>query len=205
LNKKQQLKMKKINIKHNLYNLLYIPVNSVTLPYINEYRKLFNEREYSNKLLGDYYTHVYVDNNFNLIGSSELDSRNTLLTLNEFKQLIGIDDFVLPDKWCIRDIPEVKDYFEKYNKGNYTCRNTAYLHYPRIDRACYHKTIQEGYTEITFEQFKKYVLKEDIQEPQQTIESQNKNIDLDKLQLALEKVFDKTDVEDIMDVIKKNI
>jgi hypothetical protein len=78
------------------------------------------------------------------------------------KNAIKVDDFVLPEKWCIKDIPEVKEYFEEYNNGNYTCNGSAYLHFPRIKDCCYFKGIVLGYTEITFEQFKKYVLNETV-------------------------------------------
>lgn len=73
-----------------------------------------------------------------------------------------VEDFVLPEKWCIKDVKEVKEFFENYNDGGYTCSNNAYLHYPRIGNCCYFKTIQKDYTEITLEQFKKYVLNEKI-------------------------------------------
>lgn len=73
-----------------------------------------------------------------------------------------VDDFVLPEKWCIKDVKEVKHFFENYNYGNYSCRNIAYLHYPKIKDYCYFETIQKDYTEITLEQFKKYVLNEKV-------------------------------------------
>lgn len=71
------------------------------------------------------------------------------------------EEFILPEKWAIRDTKEVKEFFEKYNSGGYTCSNTAYLHYPKISRACYFKTLQKDYLEITLDQFKKYVLMEE--------------------------------------------
>lgn len=68
------------------------------------------------------------------------------------------DSFVLPEKWCVKDTKDVIQFFEEYNNGCYSGSNIAYLHYPRIGEKCYFKSIQKGYTEITFEQFKKYVL-----------------------------------------------
>lgn len=73
-----------------------------------------------------------------------------------------VEDFVLPEKWCIKDVKEVKEFFENYNYGNYSCHNIAYLHYPKIRDYCYFETIQKDYTEITLEQFKKYVLNEKV-------------------------------------------
>ena len=69
----------------------------------------------------------------------------------------------LPEKWCIKDIKEVKNFFEDYNIGSYTCEGDAYLHYPKIGYRCYFKEIQSSYTEITYEQFKKWVMKEETQ------------------------------------------
>jgi hypothetical protein len=78
------------------------------------------------------------------------------------------EEFILPEKWAIRDTIEVKEFFEKYNSGGYTCGNTAYLHYPKISRKCYFKTLQKDYLEITLEQFKKYVLIEEEKEEQES-------------------------------------
>jgi len=73
-----------------------------------------------------------------------------------------IDDFVLPEKWCIKQSThkEVCDWFNKNGTmvANIT-GNWTYLNYPNIS-GYYSDKIKPGYTEITFEQFKKYVLKE---------------------------------------------
>lgn len=93
----------------------------------------------------------------------------------------------LPEKWCIKDIPEVKSYFEEYNNGNYTCSNDAYLHYPRINMTCYFRTVQPEYTEITLEQFKKWVLKEDSSIIQSNLMTNNKFKVGDKVRIPVSK------------------
>lgn len=90
------------------------------------------------------------------------DGECSLYLARENKWAEIVEDFVLPEKWCIKDVKEVKEFFENYNHGGYTCSNNAYLHYPRIVDRCYFKEIQKDYTEITLEQFKKYVLNEKV-------------------------------------------
>jgi len=75
------------------------------------------------------------------------------------------DEFVLPEKWAIKqNKEEINNYFNKLqNKHFYeSIDDNQYFHNPpyaahyRLNRS-----ILESYTEITFEQFKKYVLNED--------------------------------------------
>lgn len=77
-------------------------------------------------------------------------------------------EFVLPEKWCIKDCPIVtqwaKDNFNKnisdtFDHGKYFCKNATTYYFLTKKKADV-----EGYVEITFEQFKKYVLKETIEE-----------------------------------------
>lgn len=90
-----------------------------------------------------------------------------------------VDDFVLPEKWCCKRTQEsaslLNDYFNKHTRGHagrrggYTDKGDGwYFHYPNVDnfkgfKFGYHlnSRVMKGYTEITFEQFKKYVLKEE--------------------------------------------
>ena len=74
------------------------------------------------------------------------------------------DDFVLPEKWCIlKNKESICNYFRNKTGRLYTLesKNNEYIHHPdyRYDIAL-SNNIEKGYTEITFEQFKKYVLKE---------------------------------------------
>lgn len=75
------------------------------------------------------------------------------------------EEFVLPEKWCIKDThEEINEWFNETRLCNYSGLNMGYMHYPKIRGFghFYHK-IKEGYTEITFEEFKKYILKMDIE------------------------------------------
>lgn len=74
----------------------------------------------------------------------------------------------LPEKWCIKlDRDEVVDYCNKYGKlPPYNICET-YAHFPPYQQGCTTSAdIKLGYTEITFKQFKKLVLKE--KEPMKT-------------------------------------
>ena len=65
------------------------------------------------------------------------------------------DDFVLPEKWC------VKVNFEIRNRFSY-CDAYGYHHSIRVNQANkWSINIKEGFTEIAFEKFKKYVLKDE--------------------------------------------
>lgn len=79
------------------------------------------------------------------------------------------DDFVLPEKWCIkRNRQEINDWLNKNKQSNttYSTIDSNFVHYPTYDGVNHLLLyIQNGYTEITFDQFKKYVLKESIEEP----------------------------------------
>lgn len=85
------------------------------------------------------------------------------------------EEFVLPEKWCIiKNKIEICNWFN-ISKGrtssfSLNSRNDTYIHFPPTGGANVHNTIQSGYTEITFEQFKKYVLKEDFKEQVKEIE-----------------------------------
>ena len=75
-----------------------------------------------------------------------------------------IDNFVLPEKWCCKGYKEVAEYSNIHGvcKGIYSENLNLYHHYPSLyfNATLDHK-IFYGYTEITLEQFKKYVLKMD--------------------------------------------
>ena len=73
------------------------------------------------------------------------------------------DDFVLPEKWCIKtprfsNAPKeiISWRVDTLQKGNWC--NSGYL----SNTGYHYDEIKPDYTEITFDQFKKYVLKEDF-------------------------------------------
>lgn len=84
--------------------------------------------------------------------------------INYLQPIEEKEDFVLPYKWCIKNgNQDVVDFFNRYgiNKGIYTASELSnnYAHFPSVlERYTTNKYKQKGYTEITFEQFKKYVL-----------------------------------------------
>lgn len=77
--------------------------------------------------------------------------------------------FTLPEKWCIRVTEENVEMLADWRtdgdtRGNFKNGeyNGWYLHTPMNGKNGYNQpNKEEGYTEITFEQFKKYVLKQD--------------------------------------------
>ena len=66
-----------------------------------------------------------------------------------------VEDFVLPEKWCVEVNEELR------NRFGY-CEAYGYHHSIKInDTNKWSDKIKEGFIEITFEQFKKYVLKDE--------------------------------------------
>ena len=99
--------------------------------------------------------------------NSELNKSNLpVQSVKEFLKMINEKEpeFVLPEKWCIKlDNIEVVNYCNKYGKcPPYELADTLYAHFPSFDNICTtSKEVKKDYTEITFEQFKKYVLKQE--------------------------------------------
>ena len=78
------------------------------------------------------------------------------------------EDFILPEKWCIKgnDIYEydkINQYARNLNASYWTDRNNhAKTHYLHVDNHEYKYGMIDkniNYTEITFEQFEEYILK----------------------------------------------
>lgn len=210
--------------RHKLPERVYLEVNNDSIDYINNYRALWNLGDYKNPLTVNsehwkYHKYVKLDSRYNLIGSNNEVPREFIVSLDLFKQCVesNEDEFVLPEKWYIKACPELKTLCDEHRaniNGNFN--NTVYYNFNdskstkfwRSWLHCYNEknAIDSGFKNISFDQFIKYVLKQDvksIKKPKEEVQS--KSVDLNKLQVALEKVFDKTDVEDIMDIIKKNI
>ena len=115
--------------------------------------------------------YVYFDSNPNDIGSSSLDN---FIKKIEKGELIVID-FELPEKWCIKpkdeEEAELIFSFEGISKHQDSKSIIHYQHYPPYkilkgqpqENCTASRLIRLGYTEITIEQFKKYVLNTDIE------------------------------------------
>jgi|688.fasta_scaffold61079_2 hypothetical protein len=102
-------------------------------------------------------------------------------------------EFVLPEKWCVKNTNEkISEFFNSKLKWNSKCyshisNKNKYLHSMDSNRnnvinsTIYanvaHDCIIKNYTEITFEQFKKYVLKEEVMETpkDKVLETSHKN------------------------------
>lgn len=86
---------------------------------------------------------------------------------------VQIEEFVLPEKWCVRgnnqkEYDLISKYVRKNGGSHYTKKeNFPLAHIPYFTGNTYETSnfkespISRGYTEITFEQFKKYVLSQD--------------------------------------------
>ena len=79
------------------------------------------------------------------------------------------DEFVLPERWCVKDCEEVSIYAaEVHDCGQGHSYNRYYCRYrdrnPNNNNSYrfIHKRDSHSYVEITFEQFKQYVLQEDV-------------------------------------------
>jgi hypothetical protein len=86
----------------------------------------------------------------------------SVLTLDEFFDII--DGFILPEKWCIKTTNENIDILGNWRDDGPLHHGHIgwYLHTPMNNKNGYNQERKENdYTEITFEQFKKYVLKQD--------------------------------------------
>jgi hypothetical protein len=114
---------------------------------------------------------VYFGSNPNDVGCDDL---YTFIEKIEKGELIVInDEFKLPEKWCIKpkdeEEAELIFSFEGISKHQDSKSIIHYQHYPPYkmsdhpDACTACRLIQFGYTEITIEQFKKYVLNTDIE------------------------------------------
>lgn len=134
----------------------------------------------------------------------EYDAQNieSLIKETTMKEEIKKDTFVLPKKWFIKrnktNASVLNDWENKtYNNGStyafldsraYMFSDCAYQNY-QID----------GYTEITFKQFEKYV----IGKQPNSINNIPKMYSLDTIKSKLSEYYDKEDVKDILETITK--
>ena len=71
----------------------------------------------------------------------------------------------MPEKWCLKSDEDLfVDYCNKYGVYNYSKKelSNSYAHFPAVCNCTTRTAIKTGYTEITFEQFREYVLKETV-------------------------------------------
>lgn len=76
-------------------------------------------------------------------------------------------EFVLPERWYIKATEESRPFLDKWT--GFTWKYVNIYFDKKGNRKTHSENIVDGYTEITFEQFKKYVLKESIETPKKGI------------------------------------
>lgn len=96
----------------------------------------------------------FVDNN---------DNKKVQITLSQLEGILKGDTFTLPEMWCIKVTNENIDVLGEWRSdGPFHDRRIGwYLHTPMNDKNGYNlQRKDDDYTEITFEQFKTHVLKQ---------------------------------------------
>ncbi len=96
-------------------------------------------------------------------------TNNSFIDINNIEHYIEPKvDFALPKKWCIKqNRKEINDWLNlnKINEFTYINTNSSNIvHFPApvINDRLLYNSVQNGYTEITFEQFEKYVLNKTV-------------------------------------------
>jgi hypothetical protein len=114
-----------------------------------------------------YLTNNYMDIKLNIsnvpIWSASFFKRNIYSEWdkNIFLNACGIEEeFVLPEKWCVKVTNENKDVVYRWKLENTRCTTYISAGYYASYNGLWGIKISNDITEITFEQFKKYVLKE---------------------------------------------
>lgn len=88
-----------------------------------------------------------------------------------------VEESVLPEKWAIRQNSQIiNDWLTKNSSRSHIYRSLSgndFVHFPDISGFHLLPTVRNDYTEITLEQFKKYVLKEETIQLPKVIETTN--------------------------------
>lgn len=66
-------------------------------------------------------------------------------------------EFKVPGRWCVKLDENNINTFRKYNNTDW-CESKGFIHSSKVGYNEWNETIVKGYTEITFEQFCKYIL-----------------------------------------------
>ena len=140
------------------------------------YKFLVDNRNYDKGYLGNDFSIIVCNKeqgntNWNVLLDAENSNGKSynVYTFEQFKEMYLEEEFVLPEKWCVK----VTD------KTHKTISENSYRIFPNYETYITsmllsskswnswdlnRDAIKEGYTEITFEQFKKYVLKQETME-----------------------------------------
>lgn len=140
-------------------------------------------------------------------------SKDVLRSITEPKLSVEEQPFVLPEKWCVRtDKQEVVDYCDKNGAiPPYKVDSDLYAHFPAFSERSFTTAgeIQKGYTEITFEQFKQHILKEDdlttimLESPKPVESDTFKNLKLEDIQVNVEDCSEE-EIKDLADIFVAN-
>lgn len=107
--------------------------------------------------------HLYFNYDLAYDNSRDYFNNHSLpeLIFEEFEKLYVNKEFVLPEKWCVKvtkknvqECNEWRTFISKIHIGTFMHNNVPNY----SDRGGSKNSILSGYTEITFEQFQKYVL-----------------------------------------------
>jgi hypothetical protein len=111
----------------------------------------------------------------NYYRSSNLDNNNwmggniTTIPYYSVKEFLKEKEFVLPEKWAIkgefsskRNNRILSEWFSTNSNNCWAISSPEYFYFIEDNNCKRVKYLPTSYTEITFEQFKKYVLKEEI-------------------------------------------
>jgi hypothetical protein len=86
----------------------------------------------------------------------------TVLTLEQWDNIVNkTDEFVLPERWVVKVTEENKTVLDGWKQKINPYSEPAGLFNQYLNYKGYNNFLKPEYTEITFEQFKKYVLKQD--------------------------------------------
>ena len=156
----------KYNFKYKLCNIIGKSIeNSTNILYFNKYYNIIKGKWSEADSLS-------LDKDISLIYSKELSLQEIQQYLpdghlDKFTTPIAKEEFVLPEKWCIKSTDEADETLIKWRDGEYTIR-PAYL---CSDKYWINEDDSKAYTEITFDQFKKYILKEKVKEEVKSMEA----------------------------------
>ena len=124
-------------------------------------------------------THIYYNNYCETSDFIQVDLSEIQQYLPEnHPDLIKKDTFVLPEKWCVFSDQNkiITDWFNENQTGSYNMKqlvkDNLLFCYPAVEKwiylanphSCARPVKPQDYTEITFDQFKTYVLKEKTME-----------------------------------------
>lgn len=166
--------MERVSITNEQLGAVYLKIDGLDK---ERFKKLTKGMKFYNtveKELNDGYSYIEYYNSiggFEWLSTASADEDAQLITLDELEERL----FTLPEKWCIKVTEENKETLANWRsvgdphgkivKGSY---NGWYLYTPMGGVNGYgQQNKEEGYTEITFEQFKKHVLKQNDMKTEQ--------------------------------------